>query len=107
MATKGVTISARRQGCRGGPGLRKQGLTRAYVFGSDYSEKFVEWGFPPKTRFVVDGLELIAAVLLVLPRRESNVSGTAMLGLVPTGAVTTHLIDDAPFWQGTWRRSTW
>jgi hypothetical protein len=105
LATKGVTISARRQGCRGGPGLRNQVLARAYVLGPDYSEKFVEWGFPPNTWFVVGGLELIAAVLLVLPRRESSVSGAAMLVLVPPGAVTTHLIDDAPFWQGAWRRS--
>ncbi|MFI6361843.1 hypothetical protein ACIBG0_03760 [Nocardia sp. NPDC050630] len=67
-------------------GLPNQVPARAYVFGSDYSEKFVEWGFPPKTRFVVDGLELIAAVLLVLRRRASSVSGAAMLVLVPTGA---------------------
>ncbi|MFI7665057.1 DoxX family protein [Nocardia sp. NPDC049526] len=70
-------------------------------FGPAYSDKFAEWGFHPNMRFVVGGLELIAAVLLVLPRRESRFLGAAMLVLVLTGAVTTHLIDDAPFWQGT------
>jgi hypothetical protein len=70
-------------------------------FGPAYSEKFADWGFHPNMRFVVGGLELIAAVLLVIPRRESRFLGAAMLVLVLTGAVTTHLIDDAPFWQGT------
>ncbi|MEV4234392.1 DoxX family protein [Nocardia sp. NPDC050408] len=71
------------------------------IFGPAYSEKFAEWGFHPNMRFVVGGLELIAAVLLVLPRRESRFLGAAILVLVLTGAVTTHLIDDAPIWQGT------
>ncbi|WP_433597716.1 DoxX family protein [Nocardia sp. CA-135953] len=70
-----------------------------YVFGPAYSEKFAKWGFHQSMRFVVGGLELLAAVLLVLPRRESRFLGAAMLVL--TGAVTTHLIDDSPFWQGT------
>lgn len=39
-------------------------------------------------RFVVGALELIAAVLLVIPRRQSRFLGVAMLVLVLSGAVT-------------------
>ncbi|MFI6166888.1 DoxX family protein [Nocardia sp. NPDC051052] len=70
-------------------------------FGPAYAEKFVDWGYHPNMRFVVGALELTAAVLLVIPRRESRFLGAALLVLVLTGAVTTHLVDDAPFWQGT------
>ncbi|MFQ6329218.1 DoxX family protein [Nocardia sp. CWNU-33] len=68
-------------------------------FGPAYSEKFAEWGFDPKMRFVVGGLELIAAVLLVVPRKETRFLGAAMLVLVLTGAVTTHLIDDGAIYE--------
>ncbi|MEV6426840.1 DoxX family protein [Nocardia sp. NPDC051463] len=44
-------------------------------------------------------LELIAAVLLVIPRRQTRFLGAAMLVLVLTGAVTTHIIDDAPIYE--------
>ncbi|MFD0360971.1 DoxX family protein [Nocardia sp. GCM10030253] len=68
-------------------------------FGPAYSEKFAEWGLDPNMRFVVGALELIAAVLLVIPRRQTRFVGAAMLVLVLTGAVTTHIIDDGAIYE--------
>ncbi len=47
------------------------------IFGPAYSVKFADWGYPSWMRFVVGALEGIAAVLL----------------LVLTGAVTTHIVN--------------
>lgn len=68
-------------------------------FGPAYSLKFEEWGYPGWFRFVVGGLELLCAVLLVIPRRRFRFIGATVLTFVLTGAVTTHLIDDAPLYE--------
>ncbi|NKY35320.1 DoxX family protein [Nocardia speluncae] len=68
-------------------------------FGPAYSEKFADWGFDPNMRYVVGAIELVCAILLVLPRREARFLGAAGLVLVLTGAVTTHVIDDGPVYQ--------
>lgn len=68
-------------------------------FGPPYSEKFVDWGYPPWFRFVVGGIELVCAVFLLIPRRRFRFIGATGLVFLLTGAVTTHLIDDAPLYE--------
>jgi hypothetical protein len=66
-------------------------------FGPAYSIKFAEWGYPSDFRFVVATLELICAVMLVVPRRRFRFIGATTLVLVLTGAVTTHIVNHDPF----------
>jgi len=62
------------------------------VFGyPSYPEKFARWGYPSWFSFVVGGLEILAAVLLVHPRRRFL--GAVILLFVLTGGVTTHIIN--------------
>lgn len=68
-------------------------------FGPAYSVKFTEWGYPPWFRFVVGSIELICAILLVIPRKRFRFLGAVGLVFLLTGAVTTHLIDDAPLYE--------
>jgi uncharacterized membrane protein YphA (DoxX/SURF4 family) len=56
-----------------------------------YFEKFVAWGYPAWFSMVIGGLELLAAVMLVLPRRRFL--GAALLMFILTGAVATHIIN--------------
>ncbi len=56
-----------------------------------YPVKFTRWGYPAWFSFVIGGAELLAAVLLVLPRRRFL--GAVMLVALMTGAVTTHIVD--------------
>ncbi|HLW03589.1 MAG TPA: DoxX family protein [Ktedonobacterales bacterium] len=56
-----------------------------------YYVKFVQWGYPAWVSPVVGGVEILAAVMLLLPRRRFL--GAGMLVLLMTGAVTTHIID--------------
>ncbi len=56
-----------------------------------YPEKFVHWGYPAWFSMVVGGLELLAAVLLLFPRRRFL--GAVLLVLILTGAVPTHIIN--------------
>jgi hypothetical protein len=56
-----------------------------------YFVKFVQWGYPAWVSPVVGGVELFAAVLLLLPRRRFL--GAGMLVLLMTGAVTTHIVN--------------
>ena len=62
-------------------------------FGPPYSVKFAEWGFPPEFRFLVGALELLSAVMLVVPRRRFRFIASTILVLVLTGAVTTHIVN--------------
>ena len=68
-------------------------------FGPAYSVKFVDWGFPSWVRFVAGSIELICAILLVVPRRRFRFIGAAALVFLLTAAVTAHLIDDAPLYE--------
>ncbi|MGY0500715.1 DoxX family protein [Nocardia sp. FBN12] len=68
-------------------------------FGPAYAEKFADWGFDPNMRYVVGAIELVCAILLVVPRRQTRFLGAATLVLLLTGAVTTHVIDDAPVYE--------
>ncbi|WP_220448499.1 DoxX family protein [Nonomuraea mesophila] len=61
--------------------------------------KFADWGFPPWFRFIVGAIELICAILLVTPSERFRFIGAAGLVFLLTGAVTTHLIDDAPLYE--------
>jgi len=56
-----------------------------------YFVKFVHWGYPAWFSMVVGGCELIAAVLLTLPRRRFL--GAVILVALMTGAVTTHIVN--------------
>jgi uncharacterized membrane protein YphA (DoxX/SURF4 family) len=56
-----------------------------------YAEKFVAWGYPAWAALVVGGVELFCAALLFLPRRRFL--GAAVLVLLLTGAVTTHIVN--------------
>ncbi len=56
-----------------------------------YFEKFVKWGYPAWFSVVIGACELVAAVLLTLPRRRFL--GAVMLVAILTGAVTTHIVD--------------
>ncbi|NEW42202.1 DoxX family protein [Nocardia cyriacigeorgica] len=68
-------------------------------FGPPYSEKFADWGFDPNMRYLVGAMELVCAILLLIPRRQSRFLGAAGLVLLLAGAVTTHVIDDAPVYE--------
>ena len=68
-------------------------LPGATFFGPAYSVKFVEWGYPSWMRFVVGGLELLSAVLLVIPDRRARFVGATTLVFVLTGATTTHIVN--------------
>jgi len=59
-----------------------------------YSERFVDWGYPSWFRFLVGGIELVAAVLLVMPRFRLVAAG--LLLPVLYGAVVTHIINSDP-----------
>ena len=56
-----------------------------------YYVKFMQWGYPAWVSPVVGGVEIVAAVLLLFPRRRFL--GAGILVLLMTGAVTTHLVD--------------
>ena len=56
-----------------------------------YFVKFVNWGYPAWFSVVIGACELVAAVLLTLPRRRFL--GAVMLVALMTGAVTTHIVD--------------
>jgi hypothetical protein len=56
-----------------------------------YYVKFVQWGYPAWVSPIVGGVEIFAAVLLLLPRRRFL--GAGLLVLLMTGAVTTHIVD--------------
>jgi uncharacterized membrane protein YphA (DoxX/SURF4 family) len=65
-------------------------------FGSDYAVKFADWGYPPSFRFLVGAIELVCAVLLVVPDRRVRFVGATALVFVLTGAVTTHIVNHDP-----------
>ena len=56
-----------------------------------YWVKFVHWGYPGWFSYVIGGAELLAAVLLLLPRLRFV--GAVLLVLILTGAMPTHIIN--------------
>jgi uncharacterized membrane protein YphA (DoxX/SURF4 family) len=56
-----------------------------------YYVKFEQWGYPAWVSPVVGGVEIVAALLLLLPRRRFL--GAALLVFLMTGAVTTHIVN--------------
>lgn len=56
-----------------------------------YFEKFVNWGYPAWFSPVIGASELVAALMLTLPRRRFL--GAVMLIAILTGAVTTHIVN--------------
>src|SRR5260221_14615722 len=56
-----------------------------------YFEKFVNWGYPAWFSVVIGACELVAAVLLTLPRRRFL--GGVMLVAILTGAGATRIGD--------------
>ena len=66
-------------------------------FGPSYAVKFVGWGYPAWFRFVVGAGELLSAALLVVPR--TRFVGAAILVVILTGAVITHIANQDPLSQ--------
>ncbi len=64
------------------------------MFGPSYTDKFVDWGYPSWFRFVVGAGEVFAAALLLSPRRRFL--GAAILVVILTGAVVTHIANLDP-----------
>ncbi|HMG42681.1 MAG TPA: DoxX family protein [Acidimicrobiales bacterium] len=64
------------------------------MFGPEYSERFVDWGYPTWFRFVVGAGEVLAAVLLTQPRRRFL--GAGILVVILGGAVLTHVLNQDP-----------
>jgi uncharacterized membrane protein YphA (DoxX/SURF4 family) len=56
-----------------------------------YPVKFEHWGYPPWFAYVIGAWEVLAAVMLVQPRRRFL--GAASLLFILTGAVATHIIN--------------
>lgn len=62
------------------------------IFGyPSYFVKFVAWGYPTWFSPFIGACELLAAVLLLLPRRRFL--GAVILVAILTGATTTHMVD--------------
>jgi len=61
--------------------------------GSDYAEKFTNWGYPSWFRFVVGTIELVSSILLVIPNRRLRFIGAVSLLFVLIGATTTHIVN--------------
>ncbi|MCW3815096.1 DoxX family protein [Micromonospora sp. DR5-3] len=61
--------------------------------------KFTNWGYPSWFRFVVGTIELVCAVMLLIPNRRFRFIGAAGLVLVLDGAVTTHIVNHDPITQ--------
>ena len=53
-------------------------------------DNFARWGYPQWFRSVVGATEVVAAVLLVIPR--TTLQGASVLILVMVGAVGTHVL---------------
>lgn len=61
---------------------------------SSYGDRFVDWGYPSWFRFVVGAGEVVGAVLLTRPRWRF--AGAAVLVVILTGAVATHVLNQDP-----------
>jgi hypothetical protein len=62
-----------------------------------YAVKFVYLGWPHWFGFVVGGIELVCAVLLVIRSRRTRFWAAGALVLVLTGAVTNGIVMHVPF----------
>jgi hypothetical protein len=56
-----------------------------------YTVKFQHWGYPPWFSYVIGIWELLAAAMLIQPRRRFL--GAASMLFILTGAVATHVIN--------------
>lgn len=61
------------------------------LFGNCFTKKgeeeFAKWGFPPYFRFLIGGLEAVAAVMIFIPGLAF--AGLALAGIIMAGAVAT------------------
>lgn len=55
-----------------------------------WSARFLNWGYPAGSQYVVGGVEIISGLALLLPRSRKAAAGC--LALVMVGALCTHLI---------------
>ncbi len=55
-----------------------------------WSSRFLNWGFPVGSQYVVGAVEIISGLALLLPRSRKPAAGS--LTLVMAGALCTHLI---------------
>lgn len=56
-----------------------------------YLEKFAAWGYPAWFTYLIGAAELLAGILLVLPRRRFL--GSAIMMFIMPGAIATHIIN--------------
>lgn len=63
-----------------------------------YPDKFVDWGYPAYFSHVVGVIELLAGLMLILPRRYFL--GAVTLAGVMVGATVTHIIDEDRWAEG-------
>lgn len=54
-------------------------------------QDFARWGFPGWFLYGIGLLEVLGAILLVIP--PTRIAGVAMLGIVMVGAVATHTVN--------------
>lgn len=55
-----------------------------------WSDRFLKWGYPGGSQYLVGGVEIISGLALLVPRSRKPAS--VSLALVMAGAVGTHLI---------------
>jgi uncharacterized membrane protein YphA (DoxX/SURF4 family) len=63
-------------------------------FGSPYSERFVDWGYPGWFRFLVGAGEIVGGLLLI--SRRGRFAGASLLVAILVGAVLTHIANQDP-----------
>lgn len=70
-------------------------------FGPAYADKFEEWGYPSWFRIVVGSIELVCAVLLLVPGKRFRFIAAAALVLLLVGANTTHIVAGSEIYERT------
>ena len=56
---------------------------------ADWARRFGEWGYPDRFFYLIGGLELVAGLLIVIPRWAGYAAG--LIVILMTGATITHL----------------
>jgi len=68
-----------------------QGLTKFWgPAATQWASRFLKWGYPAGSSYVVGAVEIIAGLALLLPRTRKPAAGS--LVVVMAGALCTHLI---------------
>jgi uncharacterized membrane protein YphA (DoxX/SURF4 family) len=68
-------------------------------FSPPWPEMFAGWGFPQRFVYVVGAVEVVAGLLLLIPK--TALPAAAALGVVMVGATLTHLVHGERNWTFT------